>query len=54
MKWQGHPFLMAISPDSVTGKAFIKAIESGDKDLDSVFDAYYKYPANAKRYAARI
>ena len=54
MKWQGHPFLMAMSSDSVTGKAFIKAIESGDKDLDSVFDAYYKYPANAKRYAARI
>lgn len=54
MKWQGHPFLMAISPDSVTGKAFLKAIESGDKDLDSVFDAYYRYPANAKRYSARI
>lgn len=54
MKWQGHPFLMATSPDSITGKAFLSAIASGDKDLDSVFDAYYKYPANAKKYASRI
>lgn len=54
MKWQGHPFLMATSPDSITGRAFLSAIASGDKDLDSVFDAYYKYPANAKKYASRI
>ena len=54
MKWQGHPFLMATSPDSITGKAFLNAIASGDKDLDTVFDAYYKYPANAKKYASRI
>ena len=54
MKWQGHPYLMAITPDSITGKDFLNAIASGDRDLDSVFDAYYKYPANAKRYGARI
>jgi hypothetical protein len=54
MKWQGHPYLMAITPDSITGKAFLNAIASGDRDLDSVFDAYYKYPANSKRYGARI
>ena len=54
MKWQGHPYLMAITPDSITGKAFLNAVASGDRDLDSVFDAYYKYPANAKRYGARI
>lgn len=54
MKWQGHPFLMAITPDSITGKAFLNAIASGDKDLDSVFDTYYLYPSNAKKYASRI
>lgn len=54
MKWQGHPYLMAITPDSITGKAFLNAVASGDRDLDSVFDAYYKYPSNAKRYGARI
>lgn len=54
MKWQGHPFLMAITPDSITGRAFLNAIESGDRDLDTVFNAYYRHPANAKKYAARI
>jgi hypothetical protein len=54
MKWQGHPYLMVNTPDSITGKAFLNAIASGDRDLDTVFDAYYKYPANAKRYGARI
>jgi len=54
MKWQGHPYLMAITPDSITGKAFLNAIASGDRDLDSVFDAYYLYPANAEKYASRI
>lgn len=54
MKWQGHPYLMVNTPDSITGRAFLNAIASGDRDLDTVFDAYYKYPANAKRYGARI
>jgi len=45
---------MAITPDSITGRAFLNAIESGDRDLDTVFDAYYRHPANAKKYAARI
>lgn len=54
MLWQGHPYKMMNTPDSVTGKALIKALETGDRDLSTVFDAYYKYPANAKRYASRI
>lgn len=54
MAWHGHPFKMVNSPDSITGKAFINALATGDRDLDTVFDAYYKYPANIKRFAARI
>jgi len=41
---------MMNTSDSITGKAFQKAIDSGNKDLDTVFDAYYGYGSNAKRY----
>ena len=43
-----------LTEDSVTGKAFNKAIASGDRDLNSVFDAYYNYGSNATQFADRI
>ena len=54
MLWHGHPFKMMNSEDSITGKALLNAIASGDQDLTSVFDAYYNYGSNAKRFASRI
>lgn len=54
MLWQGHPYKMMNTPDSITGKALQKAIDSGNKDLDTVFDAYYGYGSNSKRYQSRI
>ena len=45
---------MLLDADSVTGKAFRKAIANGDRDLNGVFDAYYLHPGNATKYAARI
>lgn len=54
MLWQGHPYKMMNNPDSITGKAFEKAMNSGNKDLDTVFDAYYGYGSNSKRYKSRI
>lgn len=54
MVWHGHPAKMALKSDSVTGKAFTNAIASGDRDLNSVFDAYYGYGSNATQFADRI
>lgn len=54
MVWHGHPAKMMLTEDSVTGKAFNKAIASGDRDLNSVFDAYYNYGSNATQFADRI
>ena len=54
MAWHGHPAKMALNADSVTGKALMNAVASGDKDMDSVFDAYYKYGSNATQFADRI
>ena len=54
MLWHGHPFKMMNTADSITGKALANAMASGDKDLDSVFDTYYGYGTNAKRFASRI
>ena len=54
MIWHGHPAKMMLTEDSVTGKAFNKAIASGDRDLNSVFDAYYNYGSNATQFADRI
>lgn len=54
MIWHGHPAKMMLNPDSVTGRAFTKAIASGDRDLNSVFDAYYNYGSNATQFADRI
>lgn len=54
MLWHGHPFKKMNDDDSITGKALLNAIQSGDRDLTSVFDAYYGYGDNAKRFAARI
>lgn len=54
MAWHGHPMKSVLSPDSITGKAFRKAIKQGDQDFDSVFDAYYHYGTNEKQFAERI
>lgn len=54
MLWHGHPFKMMNTADSITGKALATAMASGDKDLDSVFDTYYRYGTNAKKFASRI
>jgi hypothetical protein len=45
---------MMNNADSITGKAFTAAIDSGDKDLGSVFNTYYTFGSNAKRFASRI
>lgn len=54
MLWHGHPFKKMNQADSVTGKALLTALAAGDKDLTGVFDAYYGYGDNAKRFASRI
>lgn len=54
MLWHGHPFKMMNNADSITGKAFLNALASGDQDLSGVFDTYYGYGTNAKRFASRI
>ena len=54
MLWHGHPFKMMNAEDSVTGRALADAIQNGDRDLDTVFDAYYQYGSNKKRFASRI
>ena len=54
MLWHGHPYKMMNTKDSLTGKALAKAIESGDRDLSTVFDTYYGYGPNAKRFASRV
>jgi len=54
MAWHGHPMKQLLNPDSITGKAFLRAIANGDQDLNSVFDAYYGYGSNATQFADRI
>ena len=54
MLWHGHPFKMMNAKDSVTGRAFLNAIATGDRDLSSVFDTYYNYGTNAQKFASRI
>lgn len=54
MLWHGHPYKMMNTKDSLTGKALDKAMKSGDKDLSTVFDTYYGYGSNAKRFASRV
>ena len=54
MLWHGHPFKMMNNKDSITGKALLNAIASGDKDLTGVFNTYYGYGTNATKFAARI
>ena len=54
MAWHGHPMKQLLNPDSITGKAFLRAIANGDRDLNSVFDAYYGYGSNATQFADRI
>ena len=54
MLWHGHPYKMMNTKDSLTGKALEKAMKSGDKDLSTVFDTYYGYGSNAKRFASRV
>lgn len=54
MLWHGHPFKMMNDADSITGKAFLNALASGDQDLSGVFDTYYGYGTNAKKFASRI
>ena len=54
MAWHGHPMKQLLNPDSVTGKAFLRAVANGDQDLNSVFDAYYGYGSNATQFADRI
>ena len=54
MAWHGHPMKQLLNPDSVTGKAFLRAIANGDQDLNSVFDTYYGYGSNATQFADRI
>ena len=54
MLWHGHPYKMMNTPDSITGKALRQAMNTGDKDLDTVFNAYYGYGSNAKRFSSRI
>ena len=54
MAWHGDPMKKLLDEDTVTGKAFRRAIAEGDADLNTVFDAYYLHPANAKKYAERI
>lgn len=54
MAQHGDPMKKLLDEDTVTGKAFRRAIAEGDADLNTVFDAYYLHPANAKKYAERI
>ena len=54
MLWHGHPYKMMNTPDSITGKAFLKSIEDGDQGLTGAFNAYYGYKDNAKRYKDRV
>lgn len=53
MVWHGDPALKMRNQNTTTGSAFKRAALINDNDLQSVFDAYYKYPANRVRYQDR-